>query len=73
MIKIILSLLVLLILIAGIYIAYVYLQYNRLPDKQTLPIKKAEHSKQISANLLADKPIIGRPSERKLHFKSINF
>ena len=50
MIKIILSLLVLLILIAGIYIAYVYLQYNRLPDKQTLPIKKAEHSKQISAN-----------------------
>ena len=40
MIKIILSLLVLLILIAGIYIAYVYLQYNRLPDKQTLPIKK---------------------------------
>lgn len=50
MIKIILSLLVLLILITGIYIAYVYLQYNRLPDKQTLPIKKAEHSKQISAN-----------------------
>ena len=50
MIKIILSLLVLLILIVGIYIAYVYLQYNRLPDKQTLSIKKVEHSKQISAN-----------------------
>ncbi|GAX46709.1 endonuclease/exonuclease/phosphatase family protein [Pseudolactococcus reticulitermitis] len=50
MIKIILGLLILLILIVGSYIAYVYLQYNRLPDKQTLTVKKAQHAKQISAN-----------------------
>ncbi|GHU41788.1 endonuclease [Bacilli bacterium] len=50
MIKIILGLLILVVLIVGSYIAYVYLQYNRLPDKQTLTVKKAQHAKQISAN-----------------------
>ncbi|WP_228407412.1 endonuclease/exonuclease/phosphatase family protein [Lactococcus insecticola] len=48
--KFILALIVLVIIIVAGYIAYVYLQYHRIADDQSLPVKNARQTEQVTAN-----------------------